>query len=455
MNEEQCHKLIAEIINGNDRDDFADPSQPSGNYTYAHLMVLLMMRGKIDGVDELFRSLYEYSIACGKASIVKKATSGEKIRVFFLSYSAAEFPAEGVYDLLKSDDRFEVKVMLVPLTDRSREDALDTYKKSRKSFSAKGYDFFDTWNTKTNALLSWVQMGGYPDIMIHTSSWNQCIADPYQITHCPLTTLNAYIPYAVTMVNSTDGSFIGAAYYGNPIITLMWKYFVSFDYEKSEFKRHNTLQGNNVQITGYPKMDVFIKPGTYSDEEIRKLWSIPKGSDLSQHKRVIISPHYSVLYAQGVSLSTFHENMYFYLYLAKKYKDSVTFVFKPHPNLRRQAVMMRLFDSFEHYDAYLKLWQDLPNGKVSDEDDYLSLFATSDGIINDSGSFLMEYQFTKKPMLYLRKSSQTFRDITKELLNCLYKVPGSDLAGIENFLNDVIINENDHLKNKRSFFGSI
>lgn len=51
-----------------------------------------------------------------------------------------------------------------------------------------------------------------------------------------------------------------------------------------------------------------------------------RNRDANGYKKVIIAPHFSVGDTNVLSFSTFDKNMYFYIYLAKKYKDSISFV---------------------------------------------------------------------------------------------------------------------------------
>lgn len=92
--------------------------------------------------------------------------------------------------------------------------------------------------------------------------------------------------------------------------------------------------------------------------------------------------------------------MYFFIYLAKKYEGKVSFIFKPHPNLRNSLIINGYMKSVDDYEKYLDEFRKLPNASVQEEGDYLALFDTSDAIINDSISFIGEYMYVNKPMLF-------------------------------------------------------
>ena len=83
------------------------------------------------------------------------------------------------------------------------------------------------------------------------------------------------------------------------------------------------------------------------------------------------------------------------------------------------------------------------------EADYLALFDTSDGIINDSISFVGEYMYVDKPMLFLERPEQRFNELGEVLIKAHYKVSGQDYMGIDNFVNEVVVKGNDHMKQER------
>ena len=136
--------------------------------------------------------------------------------------------------------------------------------------------------------------------------------------------------------------------------------------------------------SGYIKMDQLYRMKEWNEEEIREIWKIPAGKKADEMKRVIIAPHHSFMGYGGIKYSTFARNAWFLLYLAQKYQDKVSFIFKPHPNLRLRAVEAGVFENYEEYDRYVEEWNALPNAKVVQETDYLDIFATSDGMIMDS-----------------------------------------------------------------------
>ena len=77
------------------------------------------------------------------------------------------------------------------------------------------------------------------------------------------------------------------------------------------------------------------------------------------------------------------------------------------------------------------------------------MFAGSDYLITDCISFLSEYLPTAKPVIHLRKDEQkqSFNNLVKMITDSYYKV--YDNETLSKIFNEVIVNNNDYLKDKR------
>ena len=70
---------------------------------------------------------------------------------------------------------------------------------------------------------------------------------------------------------------------------------------------------------------------------------------------------------------------------------------------------------------------------MSAEESYLEIFATSDGMIMDSNSFLAEYMYVNKPLLFLTREEQTFNKLGRSIVDTYDQCDGRDYIGIESF----------------------
>lgn len=445
---EQLVFLLNELMDGIEQGDFSQESIPL-KYTYAYLYAIFELLDELKGADRLYEQVYDLAMKCGAAEIRRKCTRGEKIKIAFLVISAAEWGMEKLYRMLEQDDRTECYVVVSPLVDRDLESRRDTYLQTVDFFTKNGYEVRGGCNEEFDVPVSWQEIGGMPDIVMHSTSWIQSMPAEYQVVHFPLMTLNYYVPYGIYLADNVSEDYLRTVVYNKEFVNMMTRIFADSEKNLRGYQEYGLLHGKNVVYSGYAKMDYFYEKKDWSEEETRKLWKIPDGVKCRDMKKVIIAPHHSVYEDSAVKFSTFHKNVYFFLYLAKKYCNEVSFVFKPHPNLRLRAVEAKVFESYEAYDAYLDEWNSLPNARVVQESDYLGLFDTSDGMILDSVSFLAEYKYVHKPLLFLRRKEQEFNALGQILLEGDYTARGEDYAEIEKFLQEVIINGNDVFSDKR------
>ncbi len=441
--------LVDELLVGIDNGDFAKEIIPD-KYKWEHLLALYLLKDSLDGAEELFTQLYDLAIENAERHIKQKAQNGETVDVAFQSYSAAQWPAEDVYRKLEKTPNVKVKVVVSPLVDRSEESSLDSYIKTLNWFKENDHNVVEGYDPKTHEIYNWDQMGGYPDILYQLSSWFMSLPRVQWYSKLPLRCLVAYIPYGMYLADNSDGSFAIHAVYNKEFFNTIWRSYCDSRFNLDGYKKYQLLGGKNIRYSGYSKMDFFYRDKEYSEDDILKIWKIPVGKKPDEVKKVIIAPHYSVGDEGVILLSTFKKNAWFWLYLAERYKDSISFIFKPHPNLRWSSVEHKLFKSYEEYDEYIAKWNDMPNCKAVQEADYLEIFKTSDAMIMDSGSFLAEYLYTGKPLLFLTRPEQCFLAIGRKLVDSYYTTSGDAYTEIERFVDDVVIGGDDSMKNLRS-----
>lgn len=450
MNDEnKCVKLLEELLNGVDAGDFSGMNYLPDKYRYEHLLALFRLSAYLDGGVILYRQIYELIIENAKKYIADKHRRGERIRVAFLTISAAEWQADRLFKELNGDARFECFVVVAPLVDRDKNSMLDTYKQTSDFFRNSDYCVKEGYNIETDDFIGWDEMGGIPDVLVHLTSWYESISPKLRLTELPLRCLNIYIPYSIHTGDSKDSAHVINCVYDKDIVNMCYRVYADSPWDLKGYQQYGMLQGQNVVYSGYIKMDFFLENRGYSNSELEKIWKVPMGISVNDVKKVIIAPHHSLMGYGGLEFATFAKNYYFWPYLATKYEKNISFVFKPHPNLRIRAVEAKLFDGYEEYDKYIEKFASMPNVRVVQEGDYLDIFATSDAMIMDSVSFLAEYMYADKPLLFLTKKGQAFSKLGERLLNGFYTEAGNDYCRIEQFLDDVILGENDFLKERR------
>lgn len=201
------------------------------------------------------------------------------------------------------------------------------------------------------------------------------------------------------------GRFLSAyMHYGFPVVAneamhytmpgfhpYLWRYFAPTEWHKSLYIDTVPFALSAVKVTGYPKLDF------YREKQANHARGDLGGGSLGG-LHLVYAPHHA-LDPASIQLGTFDWSGQFILQIASRRRD-IQWTYKPHPKMRRGVKKSGLMSTAE-YDQYVKAWSDLPNAEVCDGGDYFGMFAKSDGLITDCGSFLAEYMPTGKPIIWL------------------------------------------------------
>lgn len=357
---------------------------------------------------------------------LKKLRNKQKIKVAFFLIHHADWKYEGVYRLMANDDRFEPVVFVCPYVAYGDEFMFKVMNQAYVYFKKDGYKVIKSWDEKKETWID-VKNSFQPDIVFFTSPWN--ITRPEYLIETFPKTLTCYVPYGY------ETSHLFEAYYNRPMQNLVWRFFIENETHKKLSEKYSKNHSRNVVVSGYPGMDRFSLGFKSPIDVWKQLEHKPK--------RIIWAPHHSIE-GKGASLdySTFLTHADQMIDLVQKYFGQIQIAFKPHPILRMNLNNDNIWGK-KRTDEYYKKWEDLPNGQLI-EGDYLDLFFTSDGLIHDCGSFVAEYMYTGKPVLYLfhdENITDRFNEVGKMAISSFYH--GRKLEDIEIFISEVIIGEND------------
>lgn len=280
------------------------------------------------------------------------------------------------------------------------------------------------------------------DVVFLTNPHFQAFEESCNIVNFPLRTLNIYIPYGFSLYGNIHDQYNQLSH------ALCWKIFWETEMDLKISEKYADLGNRNGVVSGYLKMDGFYEEERQLAEEI---WKIPEGKEIDTVRKIIYAPHWSIR-----SVSTGFGNfdkMYDKMYnFVKEHADTTTWIFRPHPMLRWGVVKEGLFDSEQEFDEYMRKWDELPNARVVERGEYIDMFRTSDALIGDSISFLGEYQYTHKPLLFITREANTFDDFGEELIKILYQAEGENFEAVERFVNDVVIEGKDFMYEIRKEF---
>ncbi|MCH5249287.1 MAG: glycosyltransferase family 8 protein [Lachnospiraceae bacterium] len=361
------------------------------------------------------------------------------IKVAFLVYSSAEWQCEELYRMLEQDSRFEPVIILCGYAHGTPESKRETYVNTcayfRDSERKYNLEYAGYCNRSyTNPVFNKFH------IMVYFLPFDNLYPTEINCSNRNITQLFIHIPYGFYIVNKED-AYYKDSYYDQTIFKMCWFYFCPLKLNAKRGEYMGRLGGYNWKVSGHPKIDELLQH-TYNSRS--DLWKNEQKSKL----KLIWAPHFNL--SKGKN-GTFHEN-YKWLYEFARTHQEISWIVRPHPRMEWGALEYGVFSSSAEYREYMMAWDNLPNASVVEGGGYYDIFDSSDAMILDSLSFLVEYQFTEKPLLFLLpKEPRRLNDLGEKLLSVLYKVRGNDFVGIERFIDDMVAGR-DLLKNDRISF---
>ena len=350
----------------------------------------------------------------------------DKIRVGFVGYDSSMWCGDKLYSYFANDERFEPTIFLCLRTDKLDDELVQKdFLRGVEQFKSHGFNVvgISEPNTKIPA----------QDVLIFLTPYFNVLPRAFQLRSLTARTLLTYIPYGFQLTT--------LKLYNKPTYLLCWKLFFESKYRINLAERECRMGMSRGIFSGYPKLDTLFEDRA----KLKFNWKMSR----RKSKKIIYAPHWSI--NGGVKYATFQHN-YKFMYEFAKAHPEISWVVKPHPNLLFSAVETGVFPTRKAFEEYLQAWNDLPNAQVYTGAYYHEIFATSDGMIHDSSSFIGEYQYAQKPMIFLTRDTQEFNEMGEAILNVSYTVDGRDLNGIAALMQKIFIAGEDPKRAERQKF---
>ena len=361
-------------------------------------------------------------------NIKKRNLKSEPIRVLFVVEENSKWGYQSVYDALMKDDRFKVlPVLCYPMITKVRESY--TQKDNIEFFKSLNIDAID--GCKDGEYISVESLK--PDIVFYQQPWY--IRDQWHPENVSKYALTCIVSYGYSSIDVKSWGSVGV----QKLSANLWKMFCESPYHKKFYEKAAKIKHKDIlRVSGYPKMDYYY---TDVNPEFEKLWK----DEGKRRPRIIWAPHHSIDLG-WLEMSNFAEHYKFFLNFAKD-NPNYSFIFKPHPSLEYKCVLEGLMSNDE-FREYMDEWRSLDNANVWDKGNYFDIFKTSDVLMTDCSSFLGEYYYSSKPIIFLDKSSRCgFNKFGLKMKETFY-IPKS-LSEIPILLKQLLIDKNDPTKKKR------
>ena len=367
---------------------------------------------------------------------LRKKKDGPVNVVFFAIFKSV-WKYDRLYWLMEKDPRFHPVVLVCPRVNFGREEMLKTLRECYADFKDRGYRVICSYDEQTDTYVDARSLN--PDIIFYTNPYKGLIDDRYYITRFR-DVLTCYVNYGFCI---TEYKWDFAL----PFHKLLWKYFCESEKIREIIVKEVGENRRKYVFTGYPPHDDFLL-GTSAGHD----WKLPD----SNLKRIIWAPHHTIEedvdLSKTIRMSNFLRLAGFMQKMAQKYAQEVQFVFKPHPLLQSKLYNHPAW-GMEKTDAYYEFWKSGNNTNYV-SGDYTDLFNSSDAMIHDSASFMLEYLYTLRPVLYTTgenlTSQQQRNAVAKEAYDCHYIAETED--DIDQFIASIVIGGKDHMLDMRKRF---
>lgn len=368
------------------------------------------------------------------------------IKVDFLVANLSMLAYRSLIDKMLKDQRFRVKVWIIPDIRWMKVDTLTEYRKCIRDITGlygKDVVMPAVNNPESDYPVFLNIFSDEPDVVFYPTPYDLSYT-PYNIPNAMrYDVLPAYINYGFPRNKYCEEVFKRTNYCN------LWKVFLETQFQLDDYIKNGFVNGDNAVVAGYSKID--------------ELYDITRKLDrTSSHtyngkvydRVVILAPHHSLEggFNATMHLSNFLKYADFFQELPGKFKN-ILFVFRPHPALFFLLKQDRFWGE-QKVEDYLKKIQQNDNLIFSTEGDYFHWFAASDAMIHDCGSFTVEYLYADKPCCYMLKSEdeidEQFNDFGKQCLECYCHALSEE--DIVRFIQEEVLQGKDSRKRIRTKF---
>jgi len=356
-------------------------------------------------------------------SNLKRKVKTEKINIVFISNEPQKWSYNSLYKKFANSKFFEPVIVIYPLERLSKEEKITYLKEHYKFYADKGFNIKYGYYKDKNIPIKMFN----PDIVFYPQPSDKINDNsPNNVSKFALT---MYCPYGVLTFKNKNN-------YKQDFHKFLFTYFCEHDLNIKRYETYKKGNSKNCISVGYPKLDEFLEDH-YIDES--KYWKNP------DKFKIIYAPHHSFKNNGSTHISTFLENGRYILELAKLYSDTTTWIFKPHPRLK-YVLKEKGYMNDSDIEKYWNEWASI--GRIYDSGDYIDIFKSSDLMITDCSSFLIEYLPSMHPLIRLvKKKSLAVNDFCKKCISQYYFA--NDNIELQNIFENLVLNNNDYKKEKR------
>lgn len=348
--------------------------------------------------------------------------------VVFFVLNAGMWKYESLVEAMLRDERFKPLIIPYSLSWHTKEQQLLFQNEVVEYCKRKGFPYQVAFDVENQQYV--LAKNIEADFISYSQPYNNC-HHFWRLERFWKRALVFTYPYGLPLENKEFNNLL--------IHNVAWRNFFPTDALSTLYGRNPITHGYNYVNVGNVTYDRMAL--TVGDCEV---WKDPSHAK----KRIIWAPHHTIGDHDTLPFSTFLTLCTTMVEFARKYESEVEFAFKPHPMLRE-----RLYTLWgeKKTEEYYMLWATMPNTSLA-LGDYISLFNTSDAMIHDCSGFMLDYLYTRKPVLFVSKNN-TEDYLSAYARGCFRQhYHAFSSSDVEAFIADTVIAGNDTMKPERDAF---
>ena len=328
----------------------------------------------------------------------QKTIKNDKKHVLFLIHNMTTWTALiRVYEEMKKREDVEVFVLAIQADESSAPHQKSYSLKTEKYLREEKIKYDKINSNDIERFIAYINSIN-PDYVIRQSQWDDDIPWLYSSMNLARYKL-IYIPYhTLDMLEDFKPDDIDVEINQNFHLYCDKIYWLS----------ENQLKKSKEKFIG--RKDILKYLGNTKLEYIYKRKNMDKIYPKNEILKILWAPHQSIN-NEWIAFGTFEKNCLEFLEIARKYGNKIHIKLRKHPLLEQN---IRRVDE-ELYNNFLREWNKLENTSIDEEWNYLKSFDWSDILITDGVSFIAEYPFTGKIVLFIENEKHVKFNVNGEI----------------------------------------
>ena len=373
--------------------------------------------------------------ACAEkhTELARQARGKAAVKVLFIALHRSVWKTDEVFQAMQADPVFDPAILIVPTLNRDQSWADAEQERALSFFEAKGYPTTCVSQSEgpESGILQVQQLA--PDLVFFTN--HHTLTYPKLYRHLLENYLTCYVPYSASVSRFNDHQ----TQYNQNFHSEVWRIFAPHSVAEGNYRAVQAIAGRNVTTTGYPAFEPLVASSDIAADPWRPLG----------RKRIIWAPHHTIDMPH-LPYANFLRYAEHFRDLVERHADDVQWCFKPHPLLKPKLIKHPDWGA-RRTEEYFRFWE---RHRVTQLElgEYVELFRNSDAMIHDSGSFLAEYLYVNKPVMYLWSSPEVMKYFNEFGLQALEVCERADSeADIRRFIGAVLLGDDECSELRRSF----